>query len=417
MPAERHSHREFPSERISDMPEGKSIYTQAVHAGERGPRPDFTPVSTPVYPSVGYLYDDMQDLDAVFAGTRPGFVYPRYGSPTVGALEQAVATLEGAEDAVAFASGMAAVHATLLGAGVRAGSAVVAAADLYGATYALLERLFTSLDVRVRFVDITALEQVARAVAGERPAGVLCETISNPLIKVADVPALARITHDAGAALIVDNTFASPYLLRPLEHGADYVVHSATKYLGGHGDVMSGVVACSELRGHDLRERQKLLGANLGPQEAWLTLRGLKTLGLRMRQHCANAQTLAEWLVGHPAVAHVNYPGLPEHPQHGVASRLFDGRGFGGMISFDIRGAGQAEVFRFMEALELVLPATTMGDVYSLTLYPAHSSHRQLSPEMRAALGIGDGLVRLSVGIEDAQDIITDLAQALDRTL
>jgi len=417
MPAERHPRGGVPSERISDMLEGKSIYTQAVHAGERGPRPDFTPVSTPIYPSVGYLYDDMQDLDAVFAGTRPGFVYPRYGSPTVGALEQAVATLEGAEDAVAFASGMAAVHATLLGASVRAGSAVVAAADLYGATYALLERLFTSLDVRVRFVDITALAQVAQAVAGERPAAVLCETISNPLIKVADVPALARITHDAGAALIVDNTFASPYLLRPLEHGADYVVHSATKYLGGHGDVMSGVVACSEQRGHDLRERQKLLGANLGPQEAWLTLRGLKTLGLRMRQHCANAQTLAEWLVGHPAVAHVNYPGLPEHPQHGVASRLFDGRGFGGMISFDIRGAGQAEVFRFMEALELVLPATTMGDVYSLTLYPAHSSHRLLSPEMRAALGIGDGLVRLSVGIEDAQDIIADLAQALDRTL
>jgi cystathionine gamma-synthase/methionine-gamma-lyase len=396
---------------------GKSIYTQAVHAGERGPRPDFTPVSMPIYPSVGYLYDDMNDLDGVFGGTRAGYVYPRYGSPTVRAFEQAIAMLEGAEDAVAFASGMGAVHAALLGAGVRAGTAVVAAADLYGATYALLEKLLTTMGVRVRLVDITDLDQVARAVAEEQPVAVLCEIISNPLMKVADVPAVAGMAHGAGAALIVDSTFATPYLFRPLERGADYAVHSATKYLAGHGDVMAGVVACSAQRGLDLRERQKLLGANLGPQEAWLALRGLKTLPLRMRQHCANAQIVAEWLGGHPAVARVNYPGLPVHPQHAVAARLFAGQGFGGMLSFDLRDAGQAEVFRFMEALELVLPATTLGDVYSLTLYPAHSSHRQVAPEVRAALGIGDGLVRLSVGIEDAQDIITDLEQALQTVM
>ena len=310
---------------------------------------------------------------------------------------------------------MAAIHAVLLGAGVRAGTAVVAAADVYGATYALLDKTFTALGVRVRFVDITDLEQVKQVVAEERPIALLCEIISNPLIKVADVPALADIAHGIGAALIADNTFASPYLFRPLEHGADYAVHSATKYLGGHGDVMAGVVACSAERGLDLQERQKLLGANLGPQEAWLALRGLKTLPLRMRQHCANAQTVAGWLAAHPAVAHVNYPGLPSHPQHATAERLFEGLGFGGMASFDLRDAGQPEVFRFMEALELVLPATTLGDVYSLTLYPAHSSHRYVAPEVRAALGIGDGLVRLSVGIEDAQDIIADLAQALER--
>ena len=395
------------------MLKGRSIYTQAVHAGERGPRPDFTPVSTPIYPSVGYLYDDMKDLDGVFGGTRDGYVYPRYGSPTVTAFEQAIATLEGAEDAVAFATGMAAVHAVLLGAGVRAGTAVVAAADVYGATYGLLDQTFTALGVRVRFVDITDLEQVQRAIAAERPVALLCEIISNPLIKVADVPALVEIAHGAGAALIVDNTFASPYLFRPLENGADYAIHSATKYLGGHGDVMAGVVACSAERGRDLRQRQKLLGANLGPQEAWLSLRGLKTLPLRLRQHCANAQIVAEWLAGQPAVARVNYPGLPGHPQHTVAARLFAGRGFGGMLSFDLRDAGQPEVFRFLEALELVLPATTLGDVYSLALYPAHSSHRYVAPEVRAALGIGDGLVRLSVGIEDAQDIMADLAQAL----
>jgi cystathionine beta-lyase/cystathionine gamma-synthase len=392
---------------------GKSIFTKAVHAGERGPRPDFTPVSMPVHYSVGYLYDDMADLDGVFGGERAGFVYPRYGSPTVSAFEQAVSELEGGEDAVAFASGMGAIHAALMGAGVRTGKSVVAAADLYGATYALLERTFAELGIRVRFVDITDLGAVSRAIAEEQPAAVLCEIISNPLMKVADVPALAEMAHGAGANLIVDSTFATPYLFRPLAHGADYAVHSATKYLAGHGDVMAGVVACSAERGRDLRERQKLLGANLGPQQAWLAMRGMKTLPLRMRQHCANAQLVAEWLAGQPAVAGVQYPGLPTHPQHAVAARLFHGRGFGGMLSFDLRGAGRAEVFRFMEALELVLPATTLGDVYSLTLYPAHSSHRQVAPEMRQAIGIGDGLVRLSVGIEDVGDIIADLEQAM----
>jgi cystathionine gamma-synthase/methionine-gamma-lyase len=292
---------------------------------------------------------------------------------------------------------------------------VVAATELYGATYALLDQTFAELDVRTRFVDITDLDQVARAIDEERPVTLVCEIISNPLIKVADVPALAAMAHQAGAALIVDNTFASPYLFRPLAHGADYAVHSATKYLGGHGDLMAGMVACSAQRGHDLRQRQKLLGANLGPQEAWLALRGLKTLPLRMRQHCANAEAVAQWLAGHPAVARVNYPGLPDHPQHALAARLFEGQGFGGMISFDLRDAGQDKVFRFMETLELVLPATTLGDVYSLTLYPAHSSHRLVAPEVRAAIGIGDGLVRLSIGIEDADDIIADLGQALER--
>jgi cystathionine beta-lyase/cystathionine gamma-synthase len=395
------------------MLKDKSIFTQAVHAGERGPHPDFTPVSTPVYHSVGYLYDDIADLDGVFGGERSGFVYPRYGSPTVHAFERAVAELESAEDAVAFASGMGAIHGALMGAGVRTGESVVAAADVYGATYALLERTFSSLGVRVRFVDITDLDSVAQVIGEEQPAAVLCEIISNPLMKVADVPVIGEMAHAAGAGFIVDSTFATPCLFRPLENGADYVVHSATKYLAGHGDVMAGVVACSEERSHDLRERQKLLGANLGPQQAWLSMRGMKTLPLRMRQHCANAQVVAEWLAGHPSVAQVHYPGLPAHPQHAIAARLFDGRGFGGMLSFDLRDAGQAEVFRFMEALQLVLPATTLGDVYSLTLYPAHSSHRQVAPEVRQSIGIGDGLVRLSAGIEDVEDIIADLEQAI----
>ena len=389
-----------------------SIFTLAVHAGERAPHPDFTPVSTPIYPSVGYLYEDMQIVDDVFAGQRPGYVYTRYGSPTVTAFEQAAASLEGAPAAVAFASGMAAVHAALLGAGVRSGSTVVAATDVYGATYAILERLFHPLGVQTQFVDISDLKQVRQAVFETRPAAIICETISNPLLKVADISALAQVARDAGAALIVDNTFATPYLLRPLELGADYVLHSATKYLGGHGDVMAGVVACSVERALDLTERQKLLGANLGPQEAWLALRGLKTLPLRLRQQFANAQIVAEWLAAQTVVAQVNYPGLPAHPQHALAARQFGGLGFGGMLSFDLRDAGKARVFRFLEALQLVQPATTLGDVYSLALYPAHSSHRALSPEVRRAIGIGDGLVRLSVGIEEVQDILADLDQA-----
>lgn len=394
----------------------KSIYTQAVHAGERGPKPDFTPVTMPIYSAVSYLYDSMADLDSIFGGKREGYVYRRYGNPTVAAFERALATLEGASDAVAFASGMAAVHAALLGAGARAGMSLVSAADVYGATYALQEKLFTELGIRASFVDITDLEQVDKAIAQARPVALICEIISNPLLKVADVPALSEIAHRVGAALIVDSTFASPYLFRPLDCGADYALHSATKYLSGHGDVLAGVVACSRERAHDLRERQKLLGANLGPQEAWLALRGLKTLPLRVRQQCANAQAVAEWLSGHPAIARVNYPGLAGHPQHDLAKRLFQGRGYGGMMSFELQGAGQSEVFCFMEALELVLPATTLGDVHSLTLYPTHSSHRQVSPEVRAALGIGDSLVRLSVGIEEVEDIIADLSQALGKS-
>jgi len=396
------------------MRDERRLATLAVHAGERGPRPDFTPVTTPIYHSVGYLYESMDDMDAVFGGEREGFVYPRYGSPTVSAFERAFAALEGAPEAVAFASGMAAVHAALLGAGVRAGATVVAAADVYGATYALLDGTLHAMDVETRFVDITQLAAVRDAVTEMRPVAVVCEAISNPLLKVADVAQLAAIAHDAGAALIVDSTFATPYLLRPLAHGVDYVVHSATKYIGGHGDVMAGIVACDADRASDLRDRQKLLGANLGPQEAWMALRGIKTLVLRVREQFSSAQVVAHWLEAQPRVERVYYPGLPTHPQYPLATDLYGGRGYGGMVTMVLRDAGRDDVLRFMERLRLVLPATTLGDVQSLCLYPAMSSHRAVAPEVRAALGITDGLVRLSIGIEDVQDIIADLEQALE---
>ena len=394
----------------------KSIFTLAVHAGERGPRPDLTPVVTPIYNSIAYTYESMEDLDAVFARERPGYVYARYGNPTVTALEEAVAALEGGEEAMVFASGMAAIHAALLAARVEAGATVVAAHDVYGATYALLSRLFSSLGVRTRFVDIADLTAVEQAIVEEKPRAVLFETISNPLLKVADTPALVEIAHRHGAEVIVDNTFASPYVFQPLAHGVDYVVHSSTKYLGGHGDVLGGAVVTSAQRCVTLRELTKLVGGNLGPHEAWLTMRGLKTLPLRMIQHCRNAAQVAAWLQAHPRISRVNYPGLTNHPQHEVATRLFRPGCYGGMISFEIANADQSRVFAFMEALQLCLPATSLGDVYSLVLYPAHSSHRALTPEERAQIGIGKGLVRLSVGIEDAEDIIADLEQALERS-
>ena len=397
---------------------GNSIHTTAVHAGERAAKPIFTPVTTPIYYASSYVYDEMETLDATFAGTFDGPMYTRYGNPTVSALEAAVAALEGGNAALAYGSGMAAIHGALLAAGARAGTSVVAAQDCYGATYALLNRLLASQGVTPRFVDTADFEAVRAAFAAARSAGapavaLIVETISNPLLKVADLTALAELAHAAGAALIVDNTFASPYLCRPLGLGADYVVHSATKYLGGHGDVLGGVTVTSQERRRELNEINKLVGANLGPQEAWLVLRGIKTLPLRVQRQCENAAQVAAWLADHPGVSHVNYPGLASHPQHDLAARLLERGAFGAMISFDIRDGNRARVFRFMEALRLVLPATTLGDVYSLALYPAHSSHRALDPDLRRRIGIGDGLVRLSVGIEDPADIVADLAQAL----
>jgi len=398
------------------MVKGKSIFTRAVHAGERAAKPDFQPVTTPIYNTVGFLYEDMRDLDAVFGNEREGYVYARYGNPTNSALEEALASLEEGEAALTFGSGMAAVHASLLAAGVKAGTSILSAYDVYGATYAICGRLFPELGVRAKFVDVTNLEELQKALLEARPTAVILETISNPLMKVADIPTICNLAHQVGAKVIVDNTFATPFLYRPIQHGADFCVHSMTKYIGGHGDVLGGAIVTSKANRSILHEIIKMTGGNLGPMEAWLTLRGLKTLPLRMRQHCQNAMEVARWLEGHPRVARVNYPGLASHPQHELAKRLFPPGLFGGMISFEIKDAGKEKVFRFMKALELILPATTLGDVYSLTLYPAISSHRALTPEERAKVGISDRLVRLSVGIEEASEIIEDLERALEKS-
>ena len=383
--------------------------TRAVHAGERAPAPDFTPTVTPIYPASAFVYEETATLDAVFGNERPGYVYTRYGNPTTRALELAVASLEGTEDAVAYASGMAAIHAGILRE-VEAGSRVVAARDVYGATYAVLTKLFATLGVETTLVDILDLDRLEATIREVRPQLVAFETISNPLLRVSDIPAIAALAHRSGARVMVDNTFASPYLVNPARFGADTVVHSATKYLGGHGDVTGGVLATTAERAAALREEVKLTGAILGPFEAWLVLRGLKTLPLRVRRQSESAAAVATWLREHPSVSRVNYPGIADL---GPAARVFNGEHRGGMVSFEIADATKADVFRFLQSLRLCLPATTLGDVYSLVLYPAISSHRALTPEQRAEVGIGEGLVRLSVGIEDVADITADLDQAL----
>ncbi len=427
--------------------------TRAVHAGERLAPGTETPVSSAISPSVGYTHPDMQLTDAILGGQAPGYVYARYDTPSVHAFEQAVASLEGGPGletyAQSYASGMAAIHGALLAAGVQAGTPVLAAIDLYGATYTLLNGLLRSLGVPAHFVDAGDLPGVEHALQRLQPRALLVETISNPLLKVADVAALVGLAHRFGARLLVDNTFASPYLYQPLLHSADFAIHSATKYLSGHGDVLAGVVVCADPADRArLSEINKLVGGVLGPFEAWLAQRGLKTLPLRMPRQCDNARQVAAALqdaalTGQARIQQVIYPGLESHPQHALAAHMFAERGAGGVVSFTLAGeantgsanaadgeasaaaaAGSAaaglasaadipSVFRFMDALQLVQPATTVGDIYSLVLHPATASHRGLTPEQRRQAGIPDNLVRLSCGIEDAQDIIADILQAL----
>jgi cystathionine gamma-synthase len=396
-----------------------SLLTRLIHEGERAQPPAGIPTATPIYTAATYVYGSADALDQAFA-TGEGYVYARYGNPTVAALEQVLAVAEGGIGAVAFGSGMAALHAALLAAGTPRGSthpnirAILAARDLYGATTNLLESFFAAQEIPVAYCDMCDLAAVDAAIEATQPNVILVEQISNPLLKVVDVPALAQRAKAAGARLIVDSTMTTPIIQRPLTHGADLVVHSATKYLGGHADATGGmVVARASLLRDTLRRYSKLLGGVLGPFEAQLIARGVKTLALRMRQQCASAAAVAAWLAEQPQVARVYYPGLPTHPQHELAARDFCGL-YGAMVSFDLSDADRAALFRFVDALRLILPATSLGDIYTLVSAPLISSHRDLTPEQRAERGIGDGMVRLSIGIEEVGDIMEDLRTALE---
>ena len=389
------------------------IQTKAVHAGDRKPNGRHIPVTTPIHTASSFFYDDMEQLDRIFAQEEAGFCYSRYDNPTNAALEELAAALEGGHGALACSSGMSALQMAVTAALTDRRKSVVAANALYGATVGLLMNVLGQVGVETTFVDVCDLDALGRAAAEQKPGCILIETISNPLLRVGEIDKIAQIAHAAGAALVVDNTFATPLLVRPLEWGANFCVHSATKYLAGHGDVMGGIVISDEPHYETLRSISRTVGPILGPFEAYLTMRGIKTFAVRMERQSANACRVANWLATHPKVEHVYFTGDPQHPNAAAIQRQFAQGLYGAIVSFELRGAGRAEVFRFMNALRLIVRATSLGDVHSMMLYPVMSSHREISPKHRERMGIRDSLVRLSVGIEAVEDIIADLDQAL----
>jgi cystathionine beta-lyase/cystathionine gamma-synthase len=398
--------------------------TRAVHSGEHRASTDdgrdgnFYPISTPIYASTTFSHPSVETTDRILGGEEQGYSYARYDNPTVRAFEEALVSLEAPEAgdgirAFAFGSGMAATHAAFASAELTNGATALAAEQLYGSTATLLVQVFGANGVETRFVDAYDLGAVEEKVAQLGPRAVVVESISNPLLRVADIPAISEITRAAGAALIVDNTFGTPFLQRPLDLGADIVVHSATKYLSGHGDLTAGVVVAGPPYSDALEQLRKLVGGVLGPFEAWLGHRGLKTLPLRMGRQCENARAIAGHLASHPKVTKVHHPSLEAHPDHTTAGRVLSDTG--GLVSFELVAEGREAAFAFLDALNLCVKAPSLGDIYTLAIHPATSSHRELSPSRRERLGVGENLVRLSVGIEHPQDIISDLEQALDR--
>jgi len=368
------------------------------------------PASVPIFQTATWRFDTSEEFAEVISFRRGGYLYSRgYGNPTVDAFCSLMADLEETESAVGFASGTAAIHAVLTTL-ARAGDRIVASSELYGGTYAMMTRVLPRYGIEVAFVDPHDLSAVGEALPGA--ALFYVETIANPVVTVADLQALGRLCEAGGVPSVVDNTFASPYLCRPASLGCSYVLHSATKYIGGHADLIGGVVCCSGDVMAELRETAIETGGTMQPLEAWLCLRGLSTLALRMEQHSRTAQALAAFLEGHPKVARVHYPGLRSHPQNDVAEREL--RAFGGMLAVEIDGGVDAGV-RVADALELAWIAGSLGGPRTLVSHPASTTHRQLDAEARRKAGIADGLLRISVGLEDAGDLIADVAQALEK--
>ena len=380
--------------------------TRVIHAGQH-PDPSTGAIMPPIYATSTYVQQS--------PGVHKGLDYGRSHNPTRWALERCVADLEGGSQAFAFASGLAAI-ATVLEL-VDANSHVISCDDLYGGTYRLFERVRKrSAGLRFSFVDLTDPTKLAAALQPDTRL-VWVESPTNPLLRLADLRAIADVCRARGIITVADNTFASPWVQRPLESGIDVVVHSTTKYLNGHSDVIGGIaIVGTDARHAELRERlgflQNAVGAIAGPFDSFLTLRGVKTLALRMERHCSNAFELAQWLAAHPKVVRVHYPGLPSHPQHALAKRQMSG--FGGMISIDLR-TDLAGARRFLESVQIFSLAESLGGVESLIEHPAIMTHATLPAATRASLGIGDALVRLSVGVEALDDLRNDLQQALAR--
>ena len=391
-----------------------SINTKLVHAGERGETPIGKPVAVPVYASATYLYDSMAQMDAAFAGEDGDYVYSRYGNPTVAALEESLAAVENGKTAVAYASGMAAIHAALFACELTTGATVLASQDLYGASLNLLQTVFGSFGVKTQTADFSDLDDLKVKVAETKPRVLLAETISNPLLKICDIERVAEIAHENGARLIVDNTFASPFLCQPVRLGADFSVHSATKYLSGHADAMGGiVVAADDFDRTALDGVKKLVGGVLSVWEAHQISRGIKTLALRVERQCQNAEFLAAKLRESERIEQVYYPKFAEDAE--LTKRVLREPFGGALVSIKLEEKSREAAFKFMDNLKLCVRAASLGDVFTGVSHPAISSHRELSPKKRASLGISDNLVRISVGIEDAADIIADIEQGLEK--
>ncbi|WP_340119289.1 O-succinylhomoserine sulfhydrylase [Pelagibius sp. 7325] len=372
-------------------------------------RSPFEETSEALYLTSGYVYGSAEEAEAAFKGDRLRFVYSRYANPTVSMFEERLRLLEGAEACRATASGMAAVFAALM-AQLKAGDRVVASRALFGSCQYIIAELLPRFGVETQLIDGRDLDAWEQALAKGAQA-VFLETPSNPTLEVIDIKAVSERAHAVGAKVVVDNVFATPLLQRPLALGADVVVYSTTKHVDGQGRTLGGAILCSEsfIQDH-LQNFYRHTGPSMSPFNAWVMLKGLETLDLRVQRHCANALAVAEFLEGRKGVAKTLYPGLPSHPQAALAKRQMQGGST--LVAFELEG-GKARAFRFMNALRLIDISNNLGDSKSLITHPATTTHQRLSPEARAELGIGDGLLRLSVGLEDAADLIEDLEQAL----
>ena len=383
--------------------------TQVIHGGHE--REAFGALVTPLYQSATFVFESAQQGGERFAGNESGYIYTRLGNPTTAELERKMAILEGAEAAAATASGMGAVSAALL-ANLQMGDHLVASNAVYGCTYALMTTQFARFGIEVSLVDFSSEAEIEAAIQSNTKV-IFCETPVNPHLQVFDLAAIATIAKRHKLVSIVDNTFMTPLLQRPLDFGIDLVIHSATKYLNGHGDVIAGIVCGSEEQLHKVKyEILKDIGAVISPHDAWLILRGLKTLDVRLQRHCDSAQRVAEFLAEHPSITRVYYPGLKSHQGHKFIGQQM--KRAGGVIAFEL-AANLEEAMAFVGYLKLFSIAVSLGDAESLIQHPASMTHSPYTPEARAAAGIGDNLLRISIGLEDCDDIIADLNQALAR--
>jgi len=394
---------------IEMVSKGKGFSTKAVHAGEKRD-PSTGAVVTPIYETSVFAFSRTKELIDVMSGKKGGYIYTRYGNPTVRTVERKMVELEGAEDVAVFSSGMAAIATTIFTL-VSSGDHVVSTRDLYGGTLAFFKEVLPKFGVEASLVEATDFDEMKSAIQ-ENTKVIYAETPTNPTLKLVDVSKVAKLGKKKGITVVVDSTFASPYNLKPIQFGVDVVIHSATKYLGGHNDVTAGMVGGSENFVQKLKEMRKHFGGTLDPLAAWLLLRGLKTLGLRMERHNSNGVRVAKYLEKHPKVKRVYYPGLPSHPQYSIAKRQM--KGFGGVVSFEIDGDFE-ETMKCVDNLKLCYLAASLGGAETLATQPVACSHYFVSAEDRKKAGITDQLVRLALGIEDPEDIIADLEQAFNK--